>query len=188
MINGERDTGLSVITIADRMDAGDVLEQAGTAIDPHETAGELHDRLAEMGPELILKVLVQRAANSVMHHPQNEYEATKARKLCKADGTVSFDQPAPAVRCRVHGLTPWPGCWIRIGGRPLRLHRVDVAPKEYRDHSTAGTLLADMNIACGDSAEVIHVLDVQPPNGKLMTFQAYCNGHGVKAGERLSSA
>lgn len=184
MINGERETGLSVITIADRMDAGDVLGQVRTAIVPGETAGELHDRLSFIGPELMLQVLDQQQAGTVKYHLQDERLVTKAPKLSKADGTVCFDQPAEAVRCRVHGLTPWPGCWVRIGDRPLRLHRVEVVRVEHGTNP-AGTVLADMNIACGVGFAAIRLLEVQPPSGRLMTFQAYCNGHGVKVGERV---
>ena len=122
MINGEVETGLSVITLADRMDAGDVLGQAATPIDPRETAGDLHDRLSIMGPDLVLEVL--RRLESKRLEPR-----TKLRwcRLAKADGTVRFDQPAAAVRQQVHGLTPWPGCTVRIGDQTLRLGQVEEA-------------------------------------------------------------
>ena len=180
MINGERETGLSVITLADRMDAGDVLGQSVTTIDPHETAGELHDRLAEMGPSLVLEVLRRFEAGHLPHQRQDERLATHARKLTKSDGTVRFDQPALSVRNHVHGLTPWPGCTIELGGKPLRLVRVEVA-SELALVEIPGAVLADRAIACFPGA--VRLLAVQSPGGKQMSFDAYCNGHDVSPGE-----
>jgi methionyl-tRNA formyltransferase len=189
MINGETETGLSVITVAPRMDAGDVLGQASVTIDPRETAGELHDRLAAMGPDAVIETLRRKSEGTLQACAQDDRLATAAPKLTKADGTVCFDQPALRVRCRVHGLTPWPGCWIRIGERSLRLHRVEDLPQGSSANSqsslpAAGTVLDDLTVQC--AAGCLRLLDVQPASGKLMTFAAYVNGHGVRAGERCT--
>ena len=184
MINGERQTGLSIITLAQTMDAGSILARRITEIDPMETAGELHDRLAEMGPDLVLETLDRHRAGTLQPEPQDESAATRAPRLTKADGTVSFDEPAEAVRCRVHGLTPWPGCTVMLDGRPLRLLRVEAAPGMGPGVPTAvGVVRDDLTVACNPGA--VRLLSVQPPGGKSMTFQAYCNGHQVSPGARL---
>jgi methionyl-tRNA formyltransferase len=178
MINGESETGVSVITLAQTMDAGDILGTAATPIDPRETAGELHDRLALLGPDVIAQTLASYRAGTLQPQAQDERFATRAPKLSKADGTVSFDQPARAVRQRVHGLTPWPGCVINVAGKQLRLHRVaEVAP---RHDASPGNLLPDRAIACAGGA--IQLLEVQPPGGRIMSFEEYCNGHPIVAG------
>jgi methionyl-tRNA formyltransferase len=182
MINGETTTGLSVITLAQRMDAGAVLGQASTPIDPMETAGELHDRLADMGPELVLATLDRHAEGALEPMEQDESKASRAPKLTKADGTVRFDHPAVDVRCRVHGLTPWPGCTVKLGEKHLRLVRV----QDLTDCPAAGRpgeVLADGTVACAHGA--VQLRSVQPPGGKTMTFQAYCHGHRVPAGAML---
>jgi methionyl-tRNA formyltransferase len=186
MINGERQTGLSIITLAQTMDAGSILAQRITEIDPMETAGELHDRLAEMGPDLVLETLHRHRAGTLDPQPQDDSAATRAPRLSKADGTVSFDQPAEAVRCRVHGLTPWPGCTVMLDDAPLRLLRVEeAAPGMGPDQSveTPGAILDDLTVACNPGA--VRLLSVQPPGGKSMTFQAYCNGHQVSPGAMM---
>jgi methionyl-tRNA formyltransferase len=185
MINGETVTGLSVIMLADRMDAGDVLAQISTPIDPMETAGELHDRLARLGPGVVLEVLRQREMGTIRAARQDERFATAAPKLAKADGTVCFDQPASCVRQRIHGVTPWPGCSITIDGRPLRILRAEVVEEQSR-HSSPGTVLDDYSIAC--SPGTIRFLEVQPPGGKVMSFSAYRNGQPVTVGARCESA
>jgi methionyl-tRNA formyltransferase len=181
IINGERETGLSVITLAQRMDAGDVLGQMHTAINPMETAGELHDRMAGMGPEIVMRVLDDWSRGELQPRSQDEHLATRAPKLAKADGTVRFDQPAESVQRWVHGLTPWPGCTVRLDGRTLRLARVCVAG-DHQSNDEPGVVLDNLTIAC--SLGSIGLLEVQPPGGRLMTFHEYCNGQPVRPGAR----
>jgi len=183
IINGESETGVSVITLANRMDAGLILGQMATPIDPMETAGELHDRLAGLGPEAVVNVLDHHARGTVKTLIQDESRVTQAPKFTKADGTVNFDQPAEWVRRRVHGLTPWPGCTIALDGEPLRLLRVDVVHDLF-DHSSpfAGEVMADFSIACQPGA--VRLLEVQPPGKKPMSFDAYLRGRTVLPGAR----
>ena len=112
MIHGERVTGVSVIALAQRMDGGEIYATDALNIDPNETAGELHDRLAALGPDAIVRVLNDLENNTLQPIPQDPTQATKAPKLKKTDGTIDFNQPAEKVRARIHGLTPWPGCKV----------------------------------------------------------------------------
>jgi methionyl-tRNA formyltransferase len=167
IIQGERETGVSVIALADRMDAGEIYGAAATAIDPHETAGELHDE-----------------EGSLIGQPQDERLVSHAPKLTKADGFIRFDQPAVRVRDRIHGLTPWPGCTTRLDGRDLRLQRAEVVD-EHITRGLPGEVLSDYTIACAPGA--IRLLEVQPPGRDVMTFQAYRNGHALRVGSRMES-
>src|SRR5699024_9755708 len=100
------------ICLAQKMDAGDIHAQAELQIDPQETAGQLHDRLAELGPGVIEQTLGRLERGRLHPRRQNDAEATAAPKMTTADGTVDFNQPAALVRGRIHGLTPWPGCRV----------------------------------------------------------------------------
>lgn len=184
IIRGDATTGVSVITLADRMDAGEILGQSVTPIDPMETAGELHDRLALLGPDLVSEVLRRHEAGALTRQPQDERLATRAPKFTKADGTVSFDQPADQVRNRVHGLTPWPGCWVELDGKPLRLHRVLVTQATETSNAPPGTIIEGDLVVCAPGA--IRLLAVQAPGGKMMAFAAYRAGHPVPAGSHLA--
>jgi methionyl-tRNA formyltransferase len=185
MIEGESETGVSVITLADRMDAGWILVQRSTSIDPGETAGELHDRLGALGPQAVLSALDKYRCGALHPIAQDESLVTQAPKFTKSDGTVCFDQPAVRVRQRVHGLTPWPGCTVTLDGQPLRLLRVEVADESSR-HLEVGVVLPDFSIACQSGR--VRILEVQRPGGKPMTFEAYRHGHGVRAGARCLPA
>lgn len=184
MINGEPETGVTAIALSDRMDAGALLGQASMPIDPGETAGELHDRLATLGPDLVVQVLDQFQQGELRSQSQDERLVTHAPKLTKADGTVSFNQPARKVRQRIHGLTPWPGCTIKLDGRPLRIARAQVIDQQV-EHSTPGLILSDHSVACAPGA--IRFLEVQSPGGKVMSFRDYSNGQSVMVGARCEA-
>ncbi|MHC4239662.1 MAG: methionyl-tRNA formyltransferase, partial [Planctomycetota bacterium] len=109
IINGEHEIGVSIISLAERMDAGDVLAQTKTDIEPDETAGQLHDRLAQTAVPLLLQTLDQIATGNAVYHEQDHSKATLAPKLKKSDGYLDFGDSAEALRRKILGLWPWPG-------------------------------------------------------------------------------
>lgn len=176
---GDSLTGLSVITIAERMDAGDILGTVSTPIDPLETAGELHDRLAAMGPALILDVLERWRLGTLVPQAQDESRVTHARKISREDAVADFSRSAREVRCLVHAMSPWPGVTVEIGNLPaLRLLRVRETAAGVAD-ARPGELLPGGRIACGDGA--IELLEVQPAGGRRMTMEAFLRGHPAAA-------
>ncbi|MHC4272197.1 MAG: methionyl-tRNA formyltransferase [Planctomycetota bacterium] len=182
VINGDAETGVSVIAITQRIDAGDLLARQATPIDPMETAGELEGRLAEMGPQIVLETLSRYESGQLRPAPQDARLACRAPKLSKPDGTVCFDQPARAVQSRVHGLTPWPGCTVRLEGVHLKLLRVDVA-QDGGPGDEPGRILDDGTVACGQGR--VRLLAVQPAGGRSMSFEAYRRGHELAARSRM---
>ncbi len=185
MIRGERETGVSVITLAQQMDAGRILAQRRLPIDPRETAGELHDRLAELGPGLISCVLAEAEQGSLEGFAQDPALVTQAPKLSKADGAIDFNQPADAIRARIHGLTPWPGCAIRIDGQRLKILRVQVV-EEGPSPLAAGQLTPEGLVGCHPGT--LRLLEVQPPGRTVMTFEDFRRGHALSAATRCEPA
>ncbi|MCC6680986.1 MAG: methionyl-tRNA formyltransferase [Phycisphaeraceae bacterium] len=184
MIRGEKNTGVSVIGLAQKMDAGEVYATASLAIDPHETAGELHDRLALLGPAAVQRVLDDLQRGTLQPQVQDHNLATPAPKLKKSDGTVDFNQPAEAVRCRIHGLTPWPGCRVQWGDQVLALHRAQDEPNVTHGFEP-GTIMGGLRVACASGC--VRLLEVQPPGKALMSAAAFARGHAIQSGQRLSS-
>ena len=181
MIDGCAMTGVSVIALAQRMDAGVVFATRSTLIDPSETAGELHDRLARLGPDAIMSTLEHFAHGTIEGIMQDESTATKARKLSKDDGRIDLSTlSAFEARCRIHGLSPWPGCDVSIGGSPTRLLRV----REHEGDGEAGSVQADTTIACRTGR--LEVLELQPHGGKPMSLAQYRNGRSFDVGTRVT--
>jgi len=192
MIENESVTGVSVIGLAERMDAGEIYAMAQTPIDPAETAGELHDRLAELGPDCVLKVLADLASDELSPTKQDDAAASRAPKFKKSDGTVDFGQPAALVRARVHGLTPWPGCRViwrsAHTGKKATLLLRRVADGECESNTQVpGTVQSDLRIACGGATDgSIEILEVQAPGGKMLPFKEFLKGHPFSPGDSLS--
>lgn len=199
VMQGERETGVSVIELAQRMDAGRIVAQARLSIDPLETAGEVHDRLAELGPGVIEKTLNDLSRDSLEAIEQDERQACKAPKLTKADGTVDFNQPAERVRAIVHGLTPWPGCrvnwYCQQTGKTkvLTLKRVSAVPdlacfkglESIEVKPEPGTVVGEGEVATGDGG-VVRLKEVQPAGGKAMALADFARGHAFGEGDVLS--
>lgn len=178
MMDGCATTGVSVITLAQRMDAGDILATESTPIGSNETAGELHDRLALLGPGVVARVLEQFRAGTLEPQPQDERNATSAPKLAKREGTTDFALPAERVRAWIHGLNPWPGCTVNLDGDEVRLIRVRDWPDESHD-AAPGTVLNSLHIACASGA--VEVLELQPLGGRVMALDAYRRGRAFEA-------
>lgn len=187
IINGETQTGVSVISIAQRMDAGLVYAQAATPINLAETAGELHDRLARLGPDGLTQVLNSFQSGELRGREQDETKATKAPKLSRADGIVDFAAPADVVANRINGLSPWPGVtvtWINTQGSEMKLGlRRARADLSHEHDADPGSILPGNLVATGRGA--IHLLDVQAPGKRVVTLKQFINGHPMHAGERL---
>ncbi|MFI4914917.1 MAG: methionyl-tRNA formyltransferase [Phycisphaerales bacterium JB060] len=181
ILAGDQTTGVSVITLADEMDAGFVLGQAARPLDPNLTIGELHDVLARDGVEVVAGVLERHATGSLEPIEQDKGRVTLAPKLSKADGWIDFTDTAHACRNRVHGLTPWPGVSINLAGVTLKLLRVSA---EERGHDGApGTLLDPAGLlACGQGT-ALRLVTVQPAGKKPMDFSAFANGRSLTVGE-----
>lgn len=186
MMEGEAQTGVSVICLAQRMDAGEVYATASTPIDPQETAGELHDRLAELGPDAVERVLSDLHAGTLSPQPQDDALASRAPKLTKADGTVDFNADAETVRRTVHALTPWPACRVALRPadadaplpEPMTLCRVRVVPGPS-ETVEPGTVMDELRVATATPGRTIELLEVQPPGGKRMSASAYARGHAA---------
>ncbi|MHB1155551.1 MAG: methionyl-tRNA formyltransferase [Phycisphaerales bacterium] len=185
LLNGDDVTGNTIIRIAQKMDAGAMLGQQQTTIDARETTGELHDRLAAMGPALVLDVLAKLAAGICDEVLQDESQVTLAPKLSRDDAYVDFTQSAKRVRCRIHGLTPWPGVRVMCNEHELLLRRVEQL-SDHQHNAAPGTLLDESGlIACLPGAGAVRLLEVQPAGKRTMPWSEFVKGHPIKPGTML---
>jgi len=166
------------------MDAGLVLGMSTRAIAPDVTAGMLHDQLAGDGPALVLDVLEQQARGDLKPTAQDESCVTRATKLGRRDGWVDFSQTSEECRCRINGLSPWPGVKAGYRGRQLGLVRA-TRSAEWDGVGAAGEIVdARMGlVACADG--VVQLLEVQPEGKSVMAWVDFANGHRVTEGDRL---
>jgi methionyl-tRNA formyltransferase len=189
ILRGESETGVSIITLADRMDAGDILAQAKTSIDVFETAGELHDKLAQLAAPLLMETLDKIEMDAVTYTSQNEFESSRAPKLKKSDGFLDFSEPAYVLADKIRGLWPWPGasaCFV--GAETHKTVRVTLALAEViwgenPPQAVHGTFDEDLNVVCGEGK--LSIRKIKPAGKDLMDFKAFINGWHVRSGDRL---
>ncbi|MDX9912759.1 MAG: methionyl-tRNA formyltransferase [Phycisphaerales bacterium] len=193
---GDAETGNSVITLADRMDAGLVLGQSRRAIERTQTTGELHDLLAADGAPLVLDVLARHRAGTLKGEAQDESLVTLAGKLGREDATIDLAGDAEACRARINGLSPWPGVAARIGAgdaggwREVKLLRADSEASSGKASGgpKPGSVIsaAEGRIACGRG--VLRLIEVQPAGKRAMRWEEFARGAALGADARLEVA
>jgi len=195
IINGEKETGLTIIELNEVWDGGASWGQIKTTIRSGETAQELHDRLASMGPDLLDEVLEKISHGDSKPQAQDNIAATRAPKLKKSDGAIQWSKPAQQVCNQILGMWSWPGayCQLQKSGTN-RTERVTIARTEIVSppHRTdtqgvsgtqPGTILEDMTVACGSGR--LQLLEVKPENSRLMSFTDFVNGRHLQSGDRF---
>ena len=136
--NGETCTGVTTMKINEKLDSGDIYLQEGVGIGPHDSASDVHDRLAALGADLMLKTLELLESRQLQPIPQNPELATYAPMLKKSDGHLNWEQSATKIYNRIRGFNPWPGTYTYIHGTLLRIWTA--CPLEMSDDQLPGTL------------------------------------------------
>ncbi len=196
ILNGETETGLTVIEMTDQMDAGDILGQRAAAIDPDETAGELHGRLAELGARLVTELVREIQLDDVGRRRQNETQATFAPRLKKSMGRIPWDKPAQDVHNHIRGMTPWPGAFtflpVKPGKAPVRIvvNRSTLPEETVRTNAEPGTVVraapGGLDVATGRG--VVRLLEVTPAGKRSLSAADFLNGYPVEEGARFLDA
>lgn len=183
VINGDSVTGVSTMLLDEGMDTGDILMQKETDIEPNETSGQLHDRLAVMGAELIVETLAALESGSIEPVKQDERQACHAPMLSKSLSPIKWDAGAQSVHNLVRGLQPWPVASTSIGGKRLRIHATEVVTGV--SGSPGEVVSADpLIVSCGDGTGV-KLLEIQIDGGKRMVAADYMRGHPIAVGTVL---
>ncbi len=184
ILNGDDVTGVTVFQLNERWDAGAIWGRRTTPIGETETASELHDRLAELGAELICKVLAAIHRGSLSPIPQEPEQATRAPKLTADLRRVDFSQPARRVARWINGLWAWPAatCVFRpASGDDVRVQLARAEPGVDADAPTdgfpPGALRPDGRVQTG--AGCVRILEIQPAGRSVMKFEAFRNGRDV---------
>lgn len=181
VINGEAVTGVTSMFMDAGMDTGNIIDTITTPIGENETAGELFDRLAPLGAELLSRTLRSVANGTVQSTPQDNDKATMAPMLEKAMGRLDFTLPARVLHNHIRGMNPWPGCFCTAGGKMLKIHESRVA----EGRGKAGELLSSdpVTVACGEGA--LQLITVQPEGKPRMAAADWLRGARLQKGECL---
>jgi len=188
---GDTTTGVTVFQLVPQVDAGPILAQRELAIEPQETAGQLKERLAELGGPLVVEVVDAMEQGQIKPIEQSSEQASRAPRLKKSDGLINWNRDAEAIANHVRAMKPWPGTftfWHRPGGEPVRLgiHQVAIdstaavaaEPGTILESSSNGLIIAT-------AAGTIAVESVQPAGKRKLSVDEFLRGYPLQAGHRL---
>jgi methionyl-tRNA formyltransferase len=191
VLNGDAETGSTVIQMTPGLDAGPCIGLDRVAMDPDETAGELEARLSERGAHLVLKVVDQLAAGTTKPIEQDKLQATKAPRLEKEQGLIDWSQSAQQIKNQVRALHPWPRAfthWQRSAGEPLRLivDRVAIAESAAGVHAPGTVVVADQELIVATGDGFLNLEQIQPAGKRAMSASEFLRGNSVKMSDQFS--
>ncbi|MDD3193278.1 MAG: methionyl-tRNA formyltransferase [Oscillospiraceae bacterium] len=173
VINGEETTGVTTMFMGEGLDTGDLLEQVETPIGQEETAGELMDRLAELGAGLLLHTLELLESGKAVRTVQDESKVTYAPMLKKKDGALDFSKPAKKLYDQIRGVSPWPGAYAYLDSRLLKIHKAAPLPERVGE---IGMIQGEKRLIVGCGEGSLELLEVQPEGGKRMRGEDFLRG------------
>lgn len=170
---GDAETGVGIMQMEAGLDTGPVRYEVKTAIQPNDTTGDLHDRLATMGATAIVHTLAH--LGTLPPVPQSNNGVTYAAKIDKAESRINWSQPATAVDAHIRGLSPFPGAWFELDGQRVKVLR----SRPFTGTASAGTVLHGTTIACETGA--VELTELQPAGKKPMDAATFLNGRSFSS-------
>ena len=181
IINGERESGVTIMYMEKGLDTGDMLLSVRTPIADDDTAGDLHDRLAVLGADALVHALALLEAGRITPVKQDDSQHTYAPMLSRDDCRLDFCQSAKQVRDRIRGLAPFPGAYLTLSGRQIKVFEAQIVSGRGEPGSV---LYADREhglvLACADGA--LRLVTLQPQGKRRMSAKEYLAGHPVPPG------
>lgn len=180
VLNGEKETGVTAMYMAEQLDAGDILGVKKTHIGEDETTGEVYARLMLLGADLMDETIDAISQGTITRVPQNHDEATYAHPMTKSMSPIDWNRSAYAIKCQVRGLNPWPVATTVLNGTACKVYTVTIS---YEPHSyIPGTVISagrnGIEVACPDGS--VTITELQAPGGKRMAADEFLRGHDLR--------
>ena len=187
IIEGEKYTGVTAMQMDEGLDTGDMLLKQQLKIGENETAGELFDRLALLGADVLSEVLVLAEKGELTPVTQDDAVFTYAPILTKDECPIHWQDTADTIHNKIRGLSPWPVATSLMNGTVFKIHASHLTGLKAPENSRAGELIAEKNnlyVVCGDG-KLLELITVQPQGSKKMPSADYLRGHKIEKGTVL---
>ena len=186
IIRGATETGVTTFFLKEKVDTGSILLQARVKIGLDETAGELHDKLAEVGAEIVLQTVRLIELGKIQPRPQDDALASLAPKISKEDCRIDWSKSAGDVHNLVRGLSPSPCAWTTHRGTMLRIYRTAVEKQETELSSSGKVVRVDKeSLVVGTGMGLISILELQQEGKKRLSVGEFLRGYHFNPGETL---
>ncbi len=188
MVNGDPETGVTLMQMDEGMDTGPILATATTVIERNDDAASLSERLSRLGAELLREELPRYVAGELTPTPQDDAYATMAPLLRKAHGRIDWNKPSREVHNQIRGMNPWPGAHTTLAGRRIKVHRAQFSTLDP-EAAVPGQVTAldpeGILVACADGT--IELQELQESGRKRVDARAFISGRGIQVGDRFSN-
>ena len=182
---GDKETGVTIMYMNEKMDEGDILLVKKTPIGPEETTGDIHDRLAKLGSQGLLEALKLLEGGKASRIPQDASKATYAPSIKREFCRLDWNSPATRIFNRVRGLSPWPGAETSWRGMEIKIHKAVLDSRKGKPGEVLEISKEGVVVAAG--IEAVKLIEIQPPGKKKMSAYDFTLGHSdFKVGETLS--
>ncbi len=185
IMDGRPVTGVTTMLLDEGMDTGDTLLFREVPIDPDETAGDLSERLALLGADLLIETIERLKQKTLVPVPQDHARATKAPLLKKDDGIIDWSKGPAEIKNHVRGMTPWPGAFTRLDGAPIKVFAVRTEAES--EDAPPGTIVrvAGDGIYVAAAGGTVVITELQAPGKRRMDADQFVRGNRVPVGTRF---
>lgn len=186
LIQGEKETGVTIMYMVEALDAGDMLTRRSIPIQAEDDVGTLHDKLAQVGAELLAETVPALVEGKVKPVSQDDSQATYAPNIRREDERIDWSRSALQLVNQIRGLRPWPVAFTLWKGEPLKIWRAE--PASVRETAAPGTVLSQTQegvlVATGEGG-ALRILELQPAGKRRMTAAEFSRGRQMEPGEIL---
>ena len=187
LINGETETGVTIMLLDEGMDTGDMLLQEKLPIMPTDTVATLHDKLAQNGARLLGKALDELGSSGWTRVPQDHVKATYAPLLKKEDGMIQWQKSAREIHNQIRGMNPWPGCFTCFNGKLLKVFAAEISGEQAKGTPGSIVEISGTGIAVAAGTGTLVLKEIQLEGKKRMLVEEFIKGKTIKAGDVLTS-
>ena len=181
---GDAETGVCIMQMDIGLDTGDVVSEHRYAIQPTDTANEVHDALMNLGAAAIVADLQQlKTEDRLKSVKQPEEGVTYAQKLSKEEARIDWSESATVIERKIRAFNPVPAAWVEYQGKPMKIWRAEVVAQQGRAGEVLSCSSDGLIVACG--ANALKITELQPSGSKRMNIAAFAAGHTVEAGTVL---
>ncbi|MFV9509933.1 methionyl-tRNA formyltransferase [Tepidibacillus sp. LV47] len=185
IIQGEKETGITIMYMVKEMDAGDILSQVKVAIEPDDTVGTLHDKLSQVGKDLLIETIKKIEEGTIHPIPQDHHLATYAPMIKREDERIDWNKTSMQIYNQIRGLNPWPVAFTTLKGKILKVWWAEPFP--YHHEEEPGTVLRvtkdQLLVATKDGA--MELKEIQPAGKKKMDIISFLQGAQIREGEKI---
>jgi len=180
ILNMDEATGITTMVMADKMDAGDILQTTSTPISEHDTAQDIHDRLGEIGADLIIETINAILDKKIEPTPQDHANATYVSMLKKSDGKINWNLSSGQICAHINAMTPWPGAFTRLEDRNIKIYKASALPDQESGHGPGVIFQCSKEgIYVATKKGSLVIMELMGGSGKRLTAQEFLCGNKI---------